>query len=170
MALAIEHKFKTLGQERDPDVPSYRAYSPPHRRSTHVADRIRPRKGGKPQEVGTLALVVDARARGAAVRVTGITERRGKPSTHNVRRGNTFAAGAGELADYLPSLSQSGPQLVQRVLANGPGPQWLLSTQSVSGHAFRDRLHLVRSEALELRRVHHLAARPPLHHDCQQRA
>jgi hypothetical protein len=28
-----------------------------------------------------------------------------------------------------------------------------LPTQSVSGHAFRDRLHLVRSEALELRRV-----------------
>ncbi len=26
-------------------------------------------------------------------------------------------------------------------------------TQSVSGHAIRDRLHLVRSEALELRRV-----------------
>jgi type 1 fimbriae regulatory protein FimB len=28
-----------------------------------------------------------------------------------------------------------------------------LPTQSVSGHAIRDRLHLVRSEALELRRV-----------------
>ena len=34
-----------------------------------------------------------------------------------------------------------------------PGPRRLLPTQSVSGHAIRDRLHLVRSEALELRRV-----------------
>src|SRR5262249_53884385 len=56
-------------------------------------------------------------------------------------------------------LSQSGPQrqlqlfLVQPVLSNGgPGPRRLLRTQSVSGHAIRDRLHLVRSDALELRR------------------
>jgi len=35
----------------------------------------------------------------------------------------------------------------------GVGARWLLPTQSVSGHAIRDRLHLVRSEALELRQV-----------------
>src|SRR5262249_16205851 len=40
----------------------------------------------------------------------------------------------------------------------GPGLRRLLPTQSVSGHAFRDRLHLVRSDALELRRVRRLAA------------
>ena len=28
----------------------------------------------------------------------------------------------------------------------------LLPTQSISGHTFRDRLHLIRSDALELRR------------------
>jgi hypothetical protein len=36
-----------------------------------------------------------------------------------------------------------------------------LPTQSVSGHAIRDRLHLVRSEALELRRVSRTGARGP---------
>jgi hypothetical protein len=35
------------------------------------------------------------------------------------------------------------------VLSNGPGPRWLLPTQSVSRHVLRDRLRLVRSEALE---------------------
>src|SRR6516162_9368581 len=52
--------------------------------------------------------------------------------------------------------------LVQPVLSNGgPGPRRLLPTQSVSGHALRDRLHLVRSEALELRRVSRTGARRP---------
>src|SRR5262249_13151195 len=52
--------------------------------------------------------------------------------------------------------------LVQPVLSNGgPGPRRLLPTQSVSGHAIRDRLHLVRSDALELRRVSPTRARRP---------
>src|SRR5262249_14136586 len=41
------------------------------------------------------------------------------------------------------------------------GPRRLLPTQSVSGHAIRDRLHLVRSDALELRRVSRTGARGP---------
>ncbi len=68
--------------------------------------------------------------------------------------------GGGGQRKLVRDLSQSGPQrqlqlfLVQPVLlSNGPGPRRLLPTQSVSGHAIRDRLHLVRSEALELRRV-----------------
>src|SRR5262249_59445313 len=42
-----------------------------------------------------------------------------------------------------------------------PWPRRLLPTQSVSRHAIRDRLHLVRSDALELRRVSRTGARGP---------
>jgi hypothetical protein len=67
--------------------------------------------------------------------------------------------GGGGQQKLVLDLSRSRHQrqlqlfLVQPVLSNGPGPRRLLPTQSVSGHAFRDRLHLVRSDALELRRV-----------------
>ena len=76
--------------------------------------------------------------------------------------------GGGGQRKLVRDLSQSGPQrqlhliLVRPVLSNGgPGPRRLLPTQSVSGYAIRDRLHLVRSEALELRRVSRTGARGP---------
>ena len=50
--------------------------------------------------------------------------------------------------DNCAAISRSTSAIKRRSWAAA-----LLPTQSVSGHAIRDRLHLVRSEALELRRV-----------------
>jgi len=52
------------------------------------------------------------------------------------------------LGELIPATTWR--ELSQPVLSNDPGPRWLLPTQSVSRHALRDRLQLVRSDALEL--------------------
>src|SRR5215475_15959092 len=77
------------------------------------------------------------------------------------RRSSAQASQAGGGQQKLVrDLSRARPQrqlqlfVVRSMLGDGAGPRRLLPTQSVSGHVFRDRLHLgFRSDALELRRV-----------------
>src|SRR5215831_9581630 len=76
-------------------------------------------------------------------------------------QGNQAAEASGSWCAVHPRARRRELRLyvVRSMLGDDRVGRRLVPTQSVSGHAIRDRLHLVRSDALELRRVSRTGAR-----------
>ena len=89
------------------------------------------------------------------------------PSAGRARKGGARRRGPAEAGAQSTLGTAARTAAIRRSINAGrrQGRKALVPPQSIFGHAIRDRLHLVRFEALELR-----PPRPALHHDCQQQS